>query len=319
MHKPRIAVLQSMRADEADTKIASRVGPFFTRALKNQGFLAYELDPYRSLLELKTHNRLILTNGNALDPRKIDGLIWRARIFPEYLGIGRELQELLQRDFGVVKMEDPASLRIAASKILSNQFFLDNGLPTPNTSVIEFAKIATTDFAAIFAKHAHANGAVFAKVEYGSDGNGAGKFYSAQELREFINAEKQNIVVQDLVANHDRTTLRVDIVDGKIVNMMRFHPKGDSDKSNSGKVEHLNSMPQEVLDLAMRAYKASGLFFAGIDIIEDKNGKLYVLECQMPAVHYLGEHRDKTLNEVIYAFAGKVMLGKSAARDSWAR
>lgn len=298
--KPVIAVMQSMRADE------NRGGPFFAHALKSTGYLSYELDPVRSLLELEAHNRLIRTNGDALDPNKIDGLMWRARIFPDFIEPAAKLQTELQRR-GVVTMEDPSNLVICASKILSNKFFVEKNIPTPNTTALYFSNFDTINFAEIFEKHAGLNSAVFAKVEFGSDGKGAGKFSSAVDLRQFMKSERQNIIVQDLVMTNDRTSLRVDIVAGKVINLMRFHPKGNSDMSNGGPPEHLNDIPTDVLDLAMRAYKESGLFFAGVDIMQDKDGKSYVLESQMPAVHYLGEHRGKTINAVIDSFAEKVM------------
>lgn len=302
MQKPKIAVMQSMRAD------TNRGGPFFPQALKNKGFGGYEIfaGGFNEILSKSGRVQLVADTVELISAQEIDGLMWRARIFPNFIDSAKAIQKNLSAR-GVVTMEDPSNLAICASKILSNKFFDEKNLPTPNTTALYFQDFDSINFEEIFENHAGQNGAVFAKVEFGSDGKGAGKFSSPADLYQFMESEKQNIIVQDLIMTNDRTSLRVDIVAGNVINMMRFHPKGNSDMSNGGPPEHLNHMPTEVLDLAMRAYNESGLFFAGVDIMQDRDNKLFVLESQMPAVHYLGEHREKTINAVIDAFAEKVM------------
>jgi ribosomal protein S6--L-glutamate ligase len=100
-------------------------------------------------------------------------------------------------------------------------------------------------------------------------------------LLPFLNQVNLKYFYVEKFVDYDNTDYRVDIVDGQYVSCYgRKAPIGDW-KTNitSGGTVFLREPEQEVIDLALKATKATGLDIAGVDIIYDrKKEKFIVLE-----------------------------------------
>lgn len=100
-------------------------------------------------------------------------------------------------------------------------------------------------------------------------------------LLPFLNQVDLKYFYVEKFVDYDNTDYRVDIVDGQYVSCYgRKAPLGDW-KTNitSGGTVFLREPEQEVIDLALKATKATGLDIAGVDIIYDrKKEKFIVLE-----------------------------------------
>lgn len=79
--------------------------------------------------------------------------------------------------------------------------------------------------------------------------------------------------------HYDKTDYRVDIVDGKYVSCYGRKAAGSDWRTNitSGGMVFLREPEQEVIDIALKAAKVTGLEVAGVDIIYDLEKKRYLV------------------------------------------
>lgn len=88
----------------------------------------------------------------------------------------------------------------------------------------------------------------------------------------------KNIYIEKFI-DYDNTDFRVDIVDGKFVSCYGRRAPQDGWKTNvgSGGSIFLREANDELVDIALKATKATGLEIAGVDIIYDREKEEYVV------------------------------------------
>ncbi|WOE69970.1 ATP-grasp domain-containing protein [Hydrogenimonas thermophila] len=98
-------------------------------------------------------------------------------------------------------------------------------------------------------------------------------------LLPFLNQMDLRFFYVEKFIDYDKTDFRIDIVDGEFVGCYGRKANGTDWRTNvtSGGSVFLREPNEEVVDLAKRASKITGLEVAGVDIIYDKKKKEYLV------------------------------------------
>ncbi len=98
-------------------------------------------------------------------------------------------------------------------------------------------------------------------------------------LMPFLNQMDLRFFYVEKFINYDNTDFRVDIVDGEFVGCYGRRAGGSDWRTNvtSGGSIFMREPTDEVVDLALRATKATGLDIAGVDIIYDKDKEEHIV------------------------------------------
>jgi ribosomal protein S6--L-glutamate ligase len=154
----------------------------------------------------------------------------------------------------------------------------DAKIPTPRTALI-------TNEVSIDISHKKVGGKFPCVVKTLTGEQGVGVFIvdSSEGLKSTLQTiwklkEKTEVIIQEyLEANYD---MRIHILGGKVITgMKRFKIKKDfrSNYSLGGSIGELK-ISDKVEEVAILAAKSVGAVWAGVDIMETKDGKLYVIE-----------------------------------------
>ena len=175
-----------------------------------------------------------------------------------------------------IVMNSPEAIQNAANKFYSTVLFSSASLPVPKTVVtgsVEVALNALEDF----------GGSAVAKPIFGHQGKGVEKITldaSAREKIQRIIAERGVIYLQEFIPNAERD-IRVFVVGDEIVGAIyRVRRSGSivSNLSMGGKAVRCEPTA-EMCEIALKATKAIGADFAGVDLVERLgDGKIFILE-----------------------------------------
>lgn len=146
--------------------------------------------------------------------------------------------------------------------------------------------IPVPDYHLVFSKNSVSFGAlkypVIVKGLDGSMGNKVDLIKTEEEFKEFLNDNKKFsfplILQQYLQIDFD---YRVMVVDGNVLGVMkRYKKEGDFLTIRAGGKREAVNLPEEALNVALRAAHASELTVAGVDLVE-QGGVYYRLEVNM--------------------------------------
>jgi len=98
-------------------------------------------------------------------------------------------------------------------------------------------------------------------------------------LLPFLNHMDLRFFYLEKFIDYDNTDFRVDIVDGEFISCYGRKAGGSDWRTNvtSGGSVFKREAPKEVIDLAIKATKVTGLEIAGVDIIYDRKKKEYIV------------------------------------------
>jgi ribosomal protein S6--L-glutamate ligase len=175
---------------------------------------------------------------------------------------------------GVTVLNPAKSLECAVDKYLASCRLEAAGLPVPPTIVCEHADAALAAFDEL-------GGDVVVKPLFGSEGRGIVRVSDPElALRAFRTLERLQAVlyVQQYVP-HTGCDVRVMVLDGRVIGAMRRCSPDDfrTNVARSARAEPHRPTDTEA-EWALRATRAAGARFAGIDILYDGSGRGYVIE-----------------------------------------
>lgn len=311
--KPRIAILQSMNID-------ARNGIFLPQAFSARGYEAYSITPdAQNLAMLLVSGCLQDVSGKVIKANEIDVVIWRAKLFSDF-EITQEIHDTLTSKHEVLGIEKPDILKVCRGKISTyNSLKNQNSVAMPKTQIVNSASNLTDIFSELSMPNAEGRLCVFVKPDFGFQGKGARRIYNIGDLASFVKEQNgEDAIVQAPIMTDKNFTWRVDLVGSRMQHVMKFHAADGSDTSTSkgSWEERIDNPPQNVIELALKAHKElGGPFLAGMDIIEGKDGDLYFLEANVPAIHYLGKDSlgllDPLLDKYTKAVANKFKTERS--------
>ena len=178
-------------------------------------------------------------------------------------------------DLGVKIYNSPKSIERTVDKPLTSILLNRAGLPTPKTWICESDHQANE----ILKKYSNNNKKIVLKPLFGSQGLGIHlidqitglvhdeKFAGIYYLQEFIERKNNNFI-----------DMRVLVIDGVAKAGMKRHSKNWL----TNRAQGANCIPlelnQDLSQLSEKACKVLEIDYAGVDLIEDKNGKYHIIE-----------------------------------------
>jgi RimK family alpha-L-glutamate ligase len=178
----------------------------------------------------------------------------------------------LLADGGLPVVNPPRCLERTIDKHWTTRLLAEAGVPTPRTVVAENLADALLAFATL--------GDVVVKPLLGSGGRGIVRVGDPDlAWRTFRALEEQRAVLylQEFVP-HGRFDLRLFVAGGEVVAAARREGNGWKCNVAAGAVTHAHTPSAAQADLAARAAAAVGADYAGIDLLEAEDGRLYVIE-----------------------------------------
>jgi len=176
---------------------------------------------------------------------------------------------------GVRVINSPKSLECAVDKYLTTSKCHAAGLPVPDTIVCETEEAALAAFEEL-------GGDVVVKPLFGAEGRGIVRVSDPDlALRAFRTLSRlQAVLYLQRFVPHPGFDVRVLVLGGKVLGgMQRFAANGDFRTNVSRQAQAEQHSPSDAeCDFALRAAAATGAWFAGIDLLYDRDGRCYVIE-----------------------------------------
>jgi RimK family alpha-L-glutamate ligase len=200
-----------------------------------------------------------------------------ARIIP-----GGSLEQVIYRvdalhwieERGVLVVNSPRTIERCVDKFYTTALLHDAGLPTPDTVVCEQTEDA---LAAV-----RAMGECVIKPIFGSLGHGIVRVSETEVARRILRSLEQTRTVYYVqkAIDHGGRDVRVFVVGGTVLGAIeRRAPDGEwrTNVAIGGSATPFE-LPDAWADLAVRAAKAVGADYAGVDLLPSRDGRIFVLE-----------------------------------------
>lgn len=175
------------------------------------------------------------------------------------------------------------TIRRCDDKALTQIYLEKENIPTPRTYVLPFifGKDVNNFIETILLGISTFTYPLVVKERMGSFGEQVYLAKNEKELLELLNAKGTcSLLIQEFVGRHQYgEDYRVNIINGKVITSVKRINKSDfrSNVNQGGKMVHY-VVSSELENLAIKAARAVGADFCGVDIILDKNNKPHVLE-----------------------------------------
>jgi RimK family alpha-L-glutamate ligase len=213
--------------------------------------------------------------GRPTDLLTVDAVL--ARIIPN-----GSLEQIIFRvdalhwleDRGVPVINSPRAIERSVDKFYTSALLHDAGLPTPET-------IAGEDFATAMAA-VRRMGDVVIKPIFGSMGHGLVRVTDPEVGFRVLRALEQTravFYVQQTI-DHDGRDIRAFVVGDRVIGAIeRQAPDGDwrTNVSRGGSARAIDLCDDD-RELALRAARAVGADYAGVDLLPARDGRVFVLE-----------------------------------------
>lgn len=175
---------------------------------------------------------------------------------------------------GVAVVNPPKAVEAAVDKFLTSaKLQAAAGLATPRTVVCQSADDAMVAFAEL-------GGDVVVKPLFGSEGRGITRLQDdALALRAFRMLEQLGAVLylQEFI-DHPGHDLRLLVIGSKVLGMKRSSADDWRTNCSRGATAEPLEVTAELAELAHRAADAVGASVAGVDLLPDRDGKLWAIE-----------------------------------------
>jgi len=175
-------------------------------------------------------------------------------------------------DRGVRVVNPPRAIERTVDKFWTSALLEQCGIPTPETVVCDSAEEATAAFRAL--------GDVIVKPLFGSMGLGMVRV-SDEEMafRVFRTIEQiQGVYYLQRTINHEGVDIRAFVLGGRLLGAIERRATGWRTNLARGGTARSVALSEEWSALAVRAAAAVGADYAGVDLLADSEGKVYVLE-----------------------------------------
>lgn len=226
--------------------------------------------------EMSVTDKSLRFHGNNIEPRRGDiAWITSNSVMSHYVSL-----YLSQKG---INYWPKAEFLGYADKYYGNYMFSVLGVPTPKTVIVNARNLDES------AQYVGGFPCVI-KKNYSSQGLGVDLVHSRREIKKFIKKSYNKIninkypysrivfVLQEFISEASGSDYRVLCVDKKIVGVIKRSSR-DSFKANvslGGKAEYVKDPDRELIILAKRIIKKTGIFFGGIDFIKSKEGYMAI-------------------------------------------
>jgi len=266
-------------------------------AAEERGHTATVTDPLSISLSID-EGRPMAHNGG-VDLSQIDVVIPRIGLFAIEFGVAVVKQFQMM---GIPVVNRSLSIMRARDKLRCNQILTRKNIEVPRT-------VMTRNPADLKASVERVGGLpVILKFLQGAQGVGvilADTFRSAESTLDAFWSMNQNLMIQEFVAEAEGKDLRVIVVGGRVVAVMKRKARDGEFRSNihRGGWAELADVADEILELAVRAADTIGLDVAGVDILESARGPLTLEINASPGLEAIEKVTDKDVAGEIIRFA----------------
>ncbi len=161
------------------------------------------------------------------------------------------------------------------NKALTYKILADNKLPIPKTFIFPLLFYPNVQNNILFIEKVENELAypVVVKKWFGSEGQQVFLVKNRQEFVDLLNREKQELLIQEYFSECFGSDIRINVVNNEIVASMQRFSKDDfrANLSNGGVAESYKPTESEKI-LALKAAKALGCDFCGVDILQTQKG-----------------------------------------------
>ncbi len=250
--------------------------------LTNKNYVVKVVEYY----ELDIREKFIYDNGKLVDPENTV-LLWRVSesLYNEYVPV----LSLLAENYFIIN--SAATIHICADKHLTDETLHYAGLETIPTVLVESRdkELIKEQISLLsFEREDFDSTKIVIKPTIGSGGRNI-------VLLEEINTLPKNLVLlaQPFFKAMPEEQVRIQVNNGKVSGGIHRIPSSDSwlNNLNVGATSKLAKVTDEIVDVSCRAAEAVKAFYAGVDLVLGKSGKIYVLELNSsPGVQGLSEN-----------------------------
>ena len=185
---------------------------------------------------------------------------------------------------GVHVYNDAQMIERSVDKAMTSFLLRNAGIATPPTWVtVDYQKART-----IVEELVDKDQAVVLKPLFGSQGKDLQLIRNVSELPEPDGAQPRVYYLQQFVESNKPYDWRVFVVGDQVVSAMHRQGCGWVNNAARGAECHYAAISDEATALAIKAVRAVGLFYGGVDLIKDMNNMLQVIEINsIPAWKHL--------------------------------
>ncbi len=274
-------------------------GLYSTRSLVNAGNNRQHhmevLDPSYCRMEVEDGQAKLIYQGELIE--KVDAIIPRIGSSNTYYGssIVRQFQAK-----GVFTVDCADGILNSRDKWICSQILVKNKIPIPKTVFASYFEYEEQ------VKSFNGN-PIIVKLLEGTHGEGVILTESVQNTIstiETLNAAGIKFVLQEYIEESNGADIRVIVVDGVAVAAMKRISKSGDFRSNlhrggSAEVIELTDMEERV---AVKAAKAMGLGFCGVDILQSKRGPLVLEINSSPGLEGIESTSGKNISKSVIGY-----------------
>lgn len=179
---------------------------------------------------------------------------------------------------GIPLYNPVSSIRICDDKRLTHLALFEKGIPMPRTIIapMTYANIGFTDFDFLVLVERELSFPLILKEAFGSFGEQVALVEDRNELIHCVkNAQTTELLFQQYIESSRGRDLRLQVVGDRVVAAMYRHSETDfrANITAGGKMKRYEPTEEECA-LAIRAAKAVGASFAGVDLLFGPDGPL---------------------------------------------
>lgn len=214
------------------------------------------------------------------------------------------------RERGIPTSEKLSAYDIARSKIKSHTCFMEHGINTPDTLCLYYTQPDYEEVALSFYKKY--KGDICLKSDLGSVGKDIFFPTSQAEFEEnlaYYKTKEINLVAQKIIRTEGNPRhYRVEVINGEVLAADLQIAKDGEMKSNlaQGASVHkaMDLLTPEQKALCLKATKAAGVNFCGVDMMVDEDGTPFIIEINITPDVWRGagdEHLHKLVDKTLEA------------------
>ncbi len=274
-------------------------GLYSTRSLLNAGNNRQHnmevLDPGYCRMEIENGEAKLIYQNEIIN--KFDAIIPRIGSSNTYYGSSVVRQFEAQ---GVFSVSTADGILHTRDKWICSQILVQSKIPIPKTVFASFFEYEEQI-------HSFNGKPIIIKLLEGTHGEGVILTESVQNTLstiETLNASGIKFVLQEYIEESNGSDIRVIVVDGVAVAAMKRKSKAGDFRSNlhkggSSEVIELTDMEEKV---AIKAAKAMGLGFCGVDILQSKRGPLVLEINSSPGLEGIESTTGKNISKSVIGY-----------------
>lgn len=173
---------------------------------------------------------------------------------------------------GVPVLNSPVTIERTVDKFYASALFQEAGLETPETVVCERSENAITAFRALRD--------VIVKPLFGSMGLGMVRVSDEETAWRVFRALEaiRGVYYLQRAIDHDGRDVRAFVIGDRVIGAIERRAPGWRTNVSRGGSARAITLPDEWRDIAVRAARAVGAAYAGVDLLPARDGTVYVLE-----------------------------------------